>query len=405
MKPKVIRTEAEHRSALARIDSLMDAEAGTSEGDELDLWATLVHAYEGKKHAISLPDPIEAIKVRMQEEGLARKDMIRYLGSASRVSEVLSGSRPLSVNMMRRLHEGLGIPAALLLRRSEHARPTDPGTSDWARFPLAEMIRRGWIRFDGTSRQARDRAEELMRAFVGPFDAEHELPMCARQRVRDGGRMDAYALCAWKIRAMHRADAVDAAPYLSGTATEDFLRDVVRLSCLCDGPRLAREFLAKNGVRLVVERHLPKTYLDGAAFLMPDGRPVIALTLRYDRLDNFWFTLAHELAHVALHLDGRSGAFFDDLDAGDTSEQEREANRLASEALIPVSAWTSAHLTARSSPADVEDFARRLRISPAIPAGRIRHESRNHRVFWRLLGKGRVRKLLEAEAPMRPRES
>ena len=89
--------------------------------------------------------------------------------------------------------------------------------------------------------------------------------------------------------------------YVPGTADLSFMREVARLSILDEGPRLAGEFLQKYGIRLVIEPHLPGTFLDGAAMHALDGGPIIALTLRYDRIDNFWFSLMHELAHVARH--------------------------------------------------------------------------------------------------------
>ena len=389
MNPKVIRTEAEHNAALARIDALMEADAETPEGEELDLWVTLVHAYEEKVCPIGKPNPIEAIKFRMEQAGLTQRDLIPYLGSPSKVSEVLSGKRPLSVTMMRRLHDGLGIPAESLLNQPGGEIPADETSLDWQQFPVAEMIKRGWMRYEGALKSARKRSEDLMRKFIAPFDEEVALPMCARQHVRDGKKMDAYALCAWKIRVMHLAADQNVSDYIPGTVTPAYIRDVVRLSYLDEGPRLAREYLAKGGIHLVIEEHLSKTYLDGAALLMPDGHPLVALTLRYDRLDNFWFTLAHELAHVAQHLDGENETFFDDLEAGGSSQLETEADHMASEALISGPAWQSARLTPRSTVVQIRAFATEQRISSAIPAGRIRHEAKDHRLFWNLLGKVR----------------
>jgi HTH-type transcriptional regulator/antitoxin HigA len=395
MKLKVIRTEEDHKAAMVRIESLMDAEAGTPEGEELDLWVTLVHAYEEKVYPIGLPDPVDAIKFRMEQAGLTPRDLIPYLGSPSKVSEVLSRKRPLSITMMRRLHEGLGIPAASLLGKPGGELPPDDNTIDWQQFPVTEMIKRDWIIYKGSPKSVRERSEELMCKFITPFDDEVALPMCARQHVRDGKKMEAYALCAWKIRVMHLAADQDVAAYVPGTVTQTYIQEVTRLSYLDEGPRLAREYLAKSGLHLVIEEHLSKTYLDGAALLMPDGHPLIALTLRYDRLDNFWFTLAHELAHVALHLDGENQSFFDDLEAGGSSQIETEADRMASEALIPGSAWQSAHLTPRSTVSQIRAFASEQRISPAIPAGRIRHEAKDHRLFWNILGKGKVREVFK----------
>ncbi|MEI8122553.1 MAG: ImmA/IrrE family metallo-endopeptidase [bacterium] len=393
MKPKVIRTEEDHKTALARIESLMDADAGTPEGEELDLWVTLVHSYEEKVYPIGLPDPIEAIKFRMEQAGLTPRDLIPYLGSPSKVSEVMSRKRPLSITMMRRLHEGLGIPASSLLGQPGGVLPPEVNTIDWPQFPVLEMIKREWIVFKGSPKSARERSEELMRKFIAPFDDEVALPMCARQHVRDGKKMDAYALCAWKIRVMHLASDQKVAAHVPGTVTQAYIQEVVRLSYLDEGPLLAREYLAKSGIYLVIEEHLSKTYLDGAALLMPDGHPLVALTLRYDRLDNFWFTLAHELAHVALHLDGENQAFFDDLEAGGSSEMETVADRLAAEGLIPGEVWQSARLTSRSTVSQIRAFASEQRISPAIPAGRIRHETNDHRLFWHILGKGKIREV------------
>src|ERR1035437_1547821 len=115
MKPKVIKTEAEHRAALARIGELFHARPGTPEGDELELLAVLVEQFERVAFPIGLPTPVEAIKFRMEQQGLKNKDLIPYLGSASRVSEVLSGQRSLSLTMIRNLVEGLGIPAKGLI--------------------------------------------------------------------------------------------------------------------------------------------------------------------------------------------------------------------------------------------------------------------------------------------------
>ena len=115
MKAKVIKTKAEYEAALARIEKLMDAAPNSPQGDELDLLSLLVHDYEEKKFPIDKPDPIAAIRFRMEQQGLAPKDLVPLLGSRGRVSEVLSGRRGLSLKMIRALVVGLRIPAELLL--------------------------------------------------------------------------------------------------------------------------------------------------------------------------------------------------------------------------------------------------------------------------------------------------
>lgn len=113
---KPIRTEADYEAALEEIERLWGARSRTPEGDRLDVLATLIDAYEGEHYPIDPPDPIEAIKFRMEQQGLTRKDLEGVLGSRTRVAEVLNRQRGLSINMIRRLHEKLGISAEVLIR-------------------------------------------------------------------------------------------------------------------------------------------------------------------------------------------------------------------------------------------------------------------------------------------------
>lgn len=111
-----IHTEEDYDAALAEIDTLMDAEPGTLEGDRLDVLVTLIEAYEARHWAIESPDPIEAIRARMEQKGLRQRDLEPMIGSRGRVSEVLSGKRPLTLPMIRRLSAGLGLRADILIR-------------------------------------------------------------------------------------------------------------------------------------------------------------------------------------------------------------------------------------------------------------------------------------------------
>jgi HTH-type transcriptional regulator/antitoxin HigA len=121
MKTKVIKTESEYAAALARIEKLMDAKPGTPQGDELELLSLLLHDYEEKVFPIAKPDPVAAIRFRMEQQGLGPKDLVPFLGSRSRVSEVLSGRRRLSLKMIRALVGGLRIPADVLLGQPQNA--------------------------------------------------------------------------------------------------------------------------------------------------------------------------------------------------------------------------------------------------------------------------------------------
>ena len=113
-----IRTEADHAAAMDEVERLWGAKSGTADGDRLDVLATLIEAYELKQHPIDPPDPIEAIRFRMEQQGLDRRDLEPMLGTRNRVAEVLGRKRGLSIEMIRRLHSGLGIPAEVLIRPS-----------------------------------------------------------------------------------------------------------------------------------------------------------------------------------------------------------------------------------------------------------------------------------------------
>jgi HTH-type transcriptional regulator/antitoxin HigA len=394
MKPRLIKTEADNEAALARIEELFDAKPGTPDGEELELLVTLVELFEQKAYPIELPDPIAAIRFRMEQQGLKAKDMIPYLGSASKVSEVLSGKRPLSLAMIRNLVNKLGIPADVFLREPEAQLPGDDALCYGRNFPVAEMVKRGWFAgFQGTVAEAKSQLEELLKDFTGPLGTSAVSHCLNRQHIRVGSQQDEYALTAWRIRVAHLALRESLPAYAPGVVTEDFLKELARLSYLNSGPLLAKEFLNKSGIHLICERHLPKTHLDGAALKLSNGSPVVGLTLRYDRLDNFWFTLFHELAHLALHLDQDGiDAFFDDLTAGGEKDQyELEADKLASETLIPEKEWAAAQLSKTSLPRSVGAFAEQLRINPAIAAGRIRFEANDYTVFKHLVGSGKVR--------------
>lgn len=388
MHVKPIKSESDYETALARVGDLMAAEPGTPEFDELEVLSTLVEVWEDKHHAIAHPDPIDAIAFRMDQAGLVQRDLVPFIGSASKVSEVMNRKRPLTLAMIKALHAGLGIPAEVLLREPEAKEAVDA-----SRWPWSEIVRRGWIAgFTGSAKDARSRAGELARSLMPPTSAGCLQPALYKRTIRAKGTTDEHAVAAWTSRIVSLA-CNEALPgrYEPGSVNAGFVSGLVRLSFLDDGPRLARDYLGKNGIHLVVERHLPKTRIDGAATKLPDGSPVIGMSLRHDRLDNFWFCLAHEMAHVALHLDGEAAGewFVDDLDSAGEG-REREADDWAREALIPASVWSEVVANVHRE-SDVRGWARKLSISPSVIAGRLRFERKNYRLMTDLVGQGGVR--------------
>jgi HTH-type transcriptional regulator/antitoxin HigA len=404
-----IRTEADHRAALARINELMDAEAGTPEADELSVLADLVQAYEAKHFPIERPTPVEAIRFRMEQAGLEPRDLEPYIGSRGKVSDVLAGKQPLTLPMIRALHKHLGLPAEVLL--NEERGPADDPTGaaslalDYSRFPINELIRRGWVH---AAALARVKTEELVTELIESAGGRSAIPvpLCRRNdAMRQNAKTDTYALLAWCLKVLSVARSkMLSGKYRKGTVDLDFLTHLAKVSANSEGPLRVKQALSSVGIHFVCVAHLPKTYLDGAALrVIDDGAPVVALTLRYDRLDNFWFSLFHELAHIGRHFDGDIEAFVDDFTLRDVparheDRRENEADEWANEGLIPQDEWETSGLQSHATYAAIIGFSQRLGVHPAIVAGRIRHQSRNYRAFAPLLGTGEVRKQLKFAA-------
>ena len=395
---KPIRTEADYAAALARIDELMDAEQGSPKGEELDVLVDLVELYESKHVPIDYPSPIAAIEFRMDQAGLALRDLVPFIGSRAKVSEVLSGKRAITMPMARALHEHLGIPAEVLLQEPSATADQPEDDIQWHRFPLKEMAKRNWI---PSVSDLTARAEDLIRGLIdraGGWQVARAALYRKNDHLRTNAKTDLYALHAWCWQVLATAnDNLPDVAYETGTVTLGFLTQVARLSWSDDGPRVAQEFLAQHGIPLLIERHLPRTYLDGAALRLGDGRPVIALTLRYDRIDSFWFCLLHELAHVGRHLAHDAGtAFIDDLslrrpERGLEDEREAEADQWAAEALIPSAEWETSPVRTNPTPLGVMTLAHHLQVHPATVAGRIRYERQDYRLLSQFVGTGKVR--------------
>lgn len=273
---------------------------------------------------------------------------------------------------------------------------TEKGDLAWDRFPVKEMYRRNWFEgFTGSLEEAIANAEELVRDFV-ENSLDNPIQSAARQRVRSGGIVDWYALLAWQCRIIGLAKKNEkevASKYKQKAITNEWLNKLAHISIEKDGPQKAVDYLHGSGIRLVIEPHLPQTHLDGAAFLLSDGSPIIGMTLRYDRLDNFWFVLLHELIHVMKHLHkGDIESIFDNLDE-EANDIEKEADECAGEALIPESKWETALARYVQSKESITIFADELNINPAIVVGKIRREANNYIILKDMVGQGEVRKL------------
>ena len=396
MNIRPVNSEQAYDEAIERIEALWGAESDTPEGDELDVLLTLVRVYEKENHPVPPPTPIEAIRFVMDQRGMKQADLVPYIGSRSKVSEILRGKRTLSLSMIRSLHTHLNIPAEILIKNGMDF-PLDGEGVNWDSFPVKEIVNRGWV----TGLDPITQAEEIMRKLASQACADSyftdQSRACLRQGARRNEKDDPYSVDAWILGILALSEKIETGEKFNQTILDkSFIVKVVCLSGLKDGPLRAKEFLQNKGIKLVVVPHFKQTYLDGAALLNKKGEPIIALSLRYDRLDNFWFTLAHELAHLVLgHAHSAEGqCIIDDLDIVEPqNEIESEADELAKESLIPSRLWERHPARNTGKLKDIIDLATKADIHKSIVAGRIRYERNNYRILWPHVGSGQVRKL------------
>lgn len=320
-----------------------------------------------------------AAKLNMKPQQIQRYEATGYAGaSLARLVEV---SRVLGVKASGSFEGNEPIGGSLFVW---------PHSEDiaWSQLPYKEMIRRKWF----TVPRGRNPVEYVKDYFLKAAGPQFATAF-HRKKMRSGNVPNEYALLAWQARVLERARNIAAQGELGEFELNDrWLPELVALTRMDDGVRSASRLLANKGIALVIERHLPGSYLDGAAMLGDEDRPVIGLTLRYDRLDNFWFVLMHELGHVFLHLfEGLRYDFFDEEGAANSDAIETEADLFALNALIPEVLWDQCLSRFALSEEAVRIDANNLGIDPSIIAGRIRKERANYTILADLVGQDRVR--------------
>lgn len=398
-KFKIIKSESDYDLASERLDELMDKdELALDDREEMELIAHLIEEYEEKAYPVELPSPIEAIKFRMEQMNLKQNDLVPYIGSKGVVSNILNGKRPLTLKMIRALHKGLQIPVEALVKEEELEYIDQSLEIEWDKFPIKAMYNIAKNVFfrnvEASCKQIKENAEFYLRELLTPYsDVAMNNTFC-RQNARMSDRVNNYALAAWIVGCRRIADETTLDRKFDKNNEQTIIQQLKALTIFDEGPKLAEKYLQKEGIHLVILPNLPRTYLDGAVFRAKDENPVIALTLRYDRIDYFWFTLFHELGHVFRHL-GESDAecYLDELDLSTSDLKEEAADQFASENLIRDEVIEEASLFEEYSKEKVTEFAREHNIHPAIVAGRIRYKNNNYRILWGLVGKGEVRRL------------
>ncbi len=277
---------------------------------------------------------------------------------------------------------------------------------NWNEFPIREAFKRGWIE----KNEGETTTESFKAWFTKSIEPYATFALHRRKTSQDYSgkdKLNQNSLKTWQARVLQLAEQELRTSEVKEFRLDDcWLKDLVKQSAYEDGPKRAKDALKNHGIILVIEKHLPKTYLDGAAMLSHEGVPIVGLTLRYDRLDYFWFTLFHELGHVYCHLfdiENIHVNYFDQDSSEDHheadqinrysgDESEKQAKRYATEFLIEPKTWENCLSRYTVSKESVLADAKRLGIHPSIIAGRIRKDRNDFSLLNDLIGQGELRK-------------
>lgn len=329
-------------------------------------------------------------------KGLSQKELARNLGLKEQQIQRYEADRYRKITLAN-FQKIAGVLGAQLVLDID-----SPG-QEWAaphHIPSASEINKvvrharehGWL--EGSSSDDEGTVGQLVRR-VADHVRQYGTPSLLRTGLNVVDHSSDWILLSWKAQVTRVAERIIEEREPSYQPLDvSWLLDLVRLSRLEDGPVRARDMLLEHGIVLVIEPHIAGMRVDGAAFLVGNV-PVIGMTILRDALDNFWFTLIHEVAHVVLHYrTGLAAGFFDDeATATEVDEMEGEANAFASNLLIPNEVWARSPVRITKTAEPVERLAQQLGIHSAIVFGRIRLERRDYSLFSNKIGLGLVRRL------------
>jgi HTH-type transcriptional regulator/antitoxin HigA len=322
------------------------------------------------------------LRRELEARGWSQQDLARIIGRPSQVvNQIVLGKKQITPETAIELAQALGtsaefwtnLEAAYRLQLAASQEPDDSiarRSRLYAIAPVRELVKRGWVE-EATDEKV---LERNLLAFLNLKDCDQPLPQAANFRCSPARTPDQRGLYAWTRRA--EILAAGQTPHVYDRAQlEAGIPDILELARSPESVRDVPETLLALGVRCVIVPRLERTYADGAA-LRATEQPTVALTLRLDRVDNFWFTLMHELAHLVL---GHEGSFIDETGEADCvlDSREKGADRLASDWLVPRRPYR-AFLTGRSRfPLEaVTAFAASIGRHPGIVVGRLHFEGR-----------------------------
>lgn len=374
----------------------------------------IVQAYQSAKDGDIEPlkrraasDPGASLIIARLAKGWPQKELARRLGLPEQQIQRYEAERYRSISLSSFMRFARALDVNLiadLTSRPEAAwAPSFELSKADAQKVLKHARSRGWLRTDDTSDE---NAIDQLKRHIGEHVGDHGTPSLLRTGLNVHDHTDDWILLAWKAQVTRRAKLTIQKKKLRYRPLEvSWLMDLVRLSSLADGPSCAGAMLEEHGIVLIVEPQVPGMKVDGAAFIVDDV-PVVALTVRRNTLDNFWFTLLHEVAHVILHYrTGLAAGFFDDIEQRHLDELEKEADSFAENLLIPEAVWARSPARIAKTPEPVIRLASQLKISPAIIFGRIRLERKNYAIFADKIGQGKVLKQLIPESEQTPYEA
>jgi HTH-type transcriptional regulator / antitoxin HigA len=343
--------------------------------------------------------PGQVLKRELDGRGWSQKDLSRIIGRpVQAINEIAGGQKAITPETAIQLAAAFGQSAEFWLDleatyrlRLAKQKPAEPEIVTRRRLyslvPIAELQQRGWISMSASTTELVSSVCRFLQ--IPSLDALPSVPV-ANLHVSMGAEPHSANLAAWLKRAEALAREEEPAVGYDPKNLEAVIPELRELSTHPRGPREVPKVLGDAGIRLVLITHLPKTYLDGVQFKL-DGEPVVGMTTRLDRIDNFWFVLFHELAHLHYQDDGNIDEKLED--GGDEKEVQR--SDLAASWLIGAEQFKSFR-DAHPSPTwpDIVEGARTIGVHPAILLGRLQHVGALGWDIYRA-GLSRVRPLVE----------
>lgn len=338
--------------------------------------------------------PGQLIEAALKEKNWTQRVLAIVLGvDETGINKIIADKRTISAEMALHLEEVLDVPAAQFLRlQAEYdlakarivAKPNPKRATRahlYAGLPVSEMIKRGWL--DATDVRNTERVEAELARFFGVDRVEdiEVLPHAAKKTAVNSPATPAQIAWLSRVRQIALEMMVPKYTQLAGRRAIERLQPLLSAA---EEVRKVPRILAEAGIRFLLVESLPHAKIDGVCFWLNDHAPVIALSMRYDRIDNFWFVLRHELEHV-IQGDGKEAAILDDLEGERASssnsallpEEERVANQAASEFCVPQKSMDS--FIARKAPffaeRDLLGMAATLKIHPGLVAGLLQHRT------------------------------